>query len=138
MFRIYSSRNVTFILHRATGTALLVYFVLHVLTISTALLSGPQAFTSVMAAFRHPPSRGGGGHRRLHRLPRHQWARDDRRRARLVGSADGDRPHALALATHHGARWCCRWSCSTWCCSTGSSAADAAFDAVSAAGEGRA
>ena len=42
MFRIYSSRNVTFILHRATGTA---------------LLSGPQAFTSVMAAFRHPAFR---------------------------------------------------------------------------------
>ena len=57
MYRIYSSRNVTFILHRVTGTALLVYFVLHVLTISTALLSGPQAFTSVMAAFRHPAFR---------------------------------------------------------------------------------
>ena len=57
MYRIYSSRNVTFILHRLTGTALLVYFVLHVLTISTALFAGPQAFTETMAAFRHPAFR---------------------------------------------------------------------------------
>ena len=57
MYRIYSSRNVTFILHRLTGTALLVYFVLHVLTISTALFAGPQAFTATMAAFRHPAFR---------------------------------------------------------------------------------
>lgn len=57
MYRIYSSRTWTFILHRATGTALLVYFVLHVLTISTALFAGPQAFTATMAAFRHPAFR---------------------------------------------------------------------------------
>ena len=42
MWRVYSIRNVVFILHRVTGVALLVYFVLHVLTIST---------------FRHPAFR---------------------------------------------------------------------------------
>ena len=54
MWRVYSIHNWTFILHRLTGTALLVYFVAHVLAISTALLAGPDAFTSVMATFRKP------------------------------------------------------------------------------------
>ena len=54
MYRIYSARNWTFILHRITGIALLVYFVAHVLTISTALVAGPAAFTAVMATFTHP------------------------------------------------------------------------------------
>ena len=57
MYRVYSIHNVMFILHRVTGTALLAYFVLHVLTISTALFAGPQAFTATMAAFRHPAFR---------------------------------------------------------------------------------
>jgi succinate dehydrogenase cytochrome b subunit len=57
MWRVYSIRNVIFILHRVTGAALLAYFVLHVLTISTALLSGPAAFSATMAAFRHPAFR---------------------------------------------------------------------------------
>jgi succinate dehydrogenase / fumarate reductase, cytochrome b subunit len=57
MWRVYSIRNVTFILHRITGVALLVYFVLHVLTISTALISGPEAFSATMATFRHPAFR---------------------------------------------------------------------------------
>lgn len=57
MYRIYSSHSVRFILHRITGTALLVYFVVHVLTISTALVSGPTVFSAVMAAFRHPAFR---------------------------------------------------------------------------------
>jgi succinate dehydrogenase / fumarate reductase cytochrome b subunit len=57
MWRIYSIRNVTFILHRVTGVALLVYFVAHVLTISTALVSGPEAFSATMAALRHPAFR---------------------------------------------------------------------------------
>ena len=57
MWRVYSIRNVAFILHRITGIALLVYFVLHVLTISTALLAGPGAFSATMAAFRHPAFR---------------------------------------------------------------------------------
>jgi len=57
MWRIYSIRNVMFILHRITGTALLLYFVAHVLTISTALVAGPEAFTATMAAFRHPAFR---------------------------------------------------------------------------------
>ena len=57
MWRVYSVHNVMFILRRLTGVALLVYFVAHVLTISTALLAGPQAFTSVMAAFREPALR---------------------------------------------------------------------------------
>jgi succinate dehydrogenase / fumarate reductase cytochrome b subunit len=57
MWRVYSIRNVVFILHRITGVALLVYFVLHVLAISTALLSGPEAFSATMATFRHPAFR---------------------------------------------------------------------------------
>lgn len=57
MWRVYSIRNVLFILHRVTGVALLAYFVLHVLTISTALLAGPEAFSATMAAFRHPAFR---------------------------------------------------------------------------------
>lgn len=54
MYRVYSIRNWIFILHRVTGTALLVYFVAHVLSISTALVAGPAAFDAVMAAFRAP------------------------------------------------------------------------------------
>lgn len=57
MWRIYSIRNVMFILHRVTGAALLVYFVAHVLAISTAMVSGPEAFSATMAAFRHPAFR---------------------------------------------------------------------------------
>ena len=57
MWRVYSIHNVLFILHRVTGLALLVYFVAHVLTIATALVSGPAAFTSVMATFRQPAFR---------------------------------------------------------------------------------
>lgn len=57
MWRVYSIRNVLFILHRITGTALLVYFVAHVLAISSALVAGPEAFTSVMAMFRQPAFR---------------------------------------------------------------------------------
>ena len=57
MWRIYSIRNVTFILHRVTGAALLVYFVAHVLVVSTAMVSGPEAFSATMAAFRHPAFR---------------------------------------------------------------------------------
>jgi succinate dehydrogenase / fumarate reductase cytochrome b subunit len=57
MWRVYSIRNVMFILHRITGLALLVYFVAHVLTISTALLAGPEAFSATMATFQHPAFR---------------------------------------------------------------------------------
>ena len=54
MWRIYSMHTWMFILHRVTGAALLAYFVAHVLTISTALLAGPEAFSAVMAGLRHP------------------------------------------------------------------------------------
>lgn len=57
MYRIYSVHNWLFIIHRLTGTALVVYFVAHVLAVSTALVSGPVAFTDVMAAFRQPAFR---------------------------------------------------------------------------------
>lgn len=57
MWRLYSIHNVTFILRRLTGVALLVYFVAHVVTISTALIAGPQAFSAVMASFREPALR---------------------------------------------------------------------------------
>ena len=57
MWRVYSKHNVMFILRRLTGVALLVYFVLHVVAISTALFAGPQAFSTVMAAFREPALR---------------------------------------------------------------------------------
>lgn len=54
MYRIYSILNVTFILNRATGIALLVYFLLHVLAISTALIAGPESFSRVMRTFAQP------------------------------------------------------------------------------------
>ena len=54
IWRVYSIHNVMFILNRITGAALLIYFVLHVLTISTALIAGPQTFSAVMAVFRLP------------------------------------------------------------------------------------
>ncbi len=57
MYRIYSARNWIFILHRVTGVALLVYFVAHVLAVSTALFAGPVAFTAVMGTFRLPAFR---------------------------------------------------------------------------------
>ena len=57
MWRVYSIHNVMFILRRLTGVALLLYFVAHVITISTALLAGPQAFTTVMATLREPGMR---------------------------------------------------------------------------------
>ncbi|HYC36027.1 MAG TPA: hypothetical protein VEC19_06370 [Usitatibacter sp.] len=57
MWRIYSVHNVMFILRRSTGVALLFYFVAHVITISTALVAGPEAFSSVMATFREPAFR---------------------------------------------------------------------------------
>ena len=57
MWRIYSIHNWLFIAHRVTGVALLVYFVAHVLTISTALVAGPAAFSAVMATFREPAFR---------------------------------------------------------------------------------
>lgn len=57
MWRVYSIHNVMFILRRLTGVALLVYFVAHVIAISTALLAGPQAFSATMAAFREPALR---------------------------------------------------------------------------------
>ena len=57
MWRVYSIHNLAFILRRLTGVALLLYFVAHIAAISTALLAGPQAFTTVMAAFREPALR---------------------------------------------------------------------------------
>ncbi|HXN16478.1 MAG TPA: succinate dehydrogenase, cytochrome b556 subunit [Usitatibacter sp.] len=57
MYRVYSIHNWMFILHRLTGTALLIYFIAHVLTVSTALIAGPEAFTAVMKAFRNPAFR---------------------------------------------------------------------------------
>ena len=61
MWRIYSIRNVMFILHRITGTALLLYFVAHVLTISTALVAGPEAFTATMRDNRSAEKFSAGG-----------------------------------------------------------------------------
>lgn len=52
MWRIYSIHNVMFILHRVTGVALLLYLVLHILTVSTALIAGPEAFDAVMRMLR--------------------------------------------------------------------------------------
>ena len=49
MRRIYSIHGWLFVLHRVTGIALLVYLIAHILTISTAMIAGPRAFTSVMA-----------------------------------------------------------------------------------------
>lgn len=52
--RVYSIRNWIFLLHRITGTVLLVYFVAHVLAVSTALIASPAAYASIMGAFRQP------------------------------------------------------------------------------------
>lgn len=54
MCRIYSIDNVLFLLHRITGIALFVYLILHVWTISTAMIGGPQMFNDVMAMLASP------------------------------------------------------------------------------------
>ena len=54
MRRIYSIHGWLFVLHRVTGIALLVYLIAHILTISTAMIAGPRAFTSVMATLARP------------------------------------------------------------------------------------
>ena len=48
MLRIYSAKNWKFLFHRMSGLILLIYFMLHVLSISTALLFGQEVFDSVM------------------------------------------------------------------------------------------
>ena len=52
MLRIYSAKNWKFLFHRMSGLILLIYFMLHVLSISTALLFGQEVFDSVMKAFQ--------------------------------------------------------------------------------------
>lgn len=52
MLRIYSAKNWKFLFHRVSGLILLIYFILHVLSISTALLFGKEVFDSVMKAFQ--------------------------------------------------------------------------------------
>ncbi|MBX9811514.1 MAG: hypothetical protein K2Y16_07885 [Burkholderiales bacterium] len=54
MWRVYSIQNVMFILHRLTGLVLLGYLVAHILAVSTALLAGGTAFTSVMKKLAGP------------------------------------------------------------------------------------
>ncbi len=54
MWRIYSIHSVMFILHRVTGLALLAYLVLHIVTVSTALLAGRAAFDRTMATLARP------------------------------------------------------------------------------------
>jgi len=52
MLRIYSAKNWKFLFHRVSGLILLIYFLLHVLSISTALLFGQEVFDSVIEAFQ--------------------------------------------------------------------------------------
>lgn len=54
MWRMYSIDGVLFVLHRLTGVALFVYLLAHILTISTAMLSGAEAFDQVMAMLASP------------------------------------------------------------------------------------
>jgi len=54
MVRLYTIHGWMFLLHRITGVALLLYFVAHVLAISSAFLAGPEAFAAVMSTFRQP------------------------------------------------------------------------------------
>lgn len=54
MWRIYSIDNVLFLLHRITGIGLFVYLILHIWTVSTAMLGGPQMFNDVMTALASP------------------------------------------------------------------------------------
>ena len=58
MWRIYSIHGWLFILHRITGIALLVYLIAHILTISTAMIAGPQAFSSLMMTLAQPGFEG--------------------------------------------------------------------------------
>ncbi len=51
MYRIYSFKNLKFIFHRISGLILLLYFIFHILSISTALLFGKETFDSVMGLF---------------------------------------------------------------------------------------
>ena len=52
MLRIYSAKNWKFLFHRVSGLILFTYFLLHVLSISTALLFGEEIFNAVMNAFK--------------------------------------------------------------------------------------
>ena len=52
MLRIYSAKNWKFLFHRVSGLILFVYFLLHVISISTALLFGEEVFNAVMNAFK--------------------------------------------------------------------------------------
>lgn len=54
MWRMYSIDGVLFILHRITGITLFIYLITHILTISTAMLAGPDAFDRVMATLAGP------------------------------------------------------------------------------------
>ena len=54
MWRTYSIDGVLFVLHRITGLALFIYLVAHVVTISTAMLSGPETFDRLMATLAGP------------------------------------------------------------------------------------
>ena len=51
MWRIYSVHNILFILHRLTGLGLLAYLFAHIVALSSALVSGPAAFDSLMKTF---------------------------------------------------------------------------------------
>lgn len=51
MYRIYSFKNFKFIFHRISGLFLLIYLILHILSISTALLFGKETFDFVMSLF---------------------------------------------------------------------------------------
>jgi succinate dehydrogenase / fumarate reductase cytochrome b subunit len=51
MWRIYSVHNILFIFHRLTGLGLLAYLLAHVVALSSALLSGPAVFDSLMKTF---------------------------------------------------------------------------------------
>lgn len=54
MWRIYSIHGWMFALHRITGVALFAYLILHILSISTALLLGPERFNALMAQLARP------------------------------------------------------------------------------------
>lgn len=54
MWRMYSTDNLLFILHRITGVGLLAYLLIHIWMVSTAMLGGPEMFDRVMGVLAAP------------------------------------------------------------------------------------
>ena len=54
MFRVYSLQGVLFVLHRLTGGFMVAYLVVHIATISTALIGGRSLFDATFELLASP------------------------------------------------------------------------------------